>query len=201
LWHEHGHEGSAPVVWLDVLDLPLVHYLEASYHIDGERQTVLPGRGESTYVRAGVVPAAGFERSCKPYPVRRYPWTDVRAALMSLASHEPDGESIQVTYVNPETGLDAENILGLHALMLRPAQTLQLPVRSPAMVFHLIEGDCEVKIGEAVFGLSEADTCCAPGYAEVTLRNRLARLPSFLFIADETPLHRKLGVFEKRDRS
>jgi gentisate 1,2-dioxygenase len=24
LWHEHGHDGSEPVIWLDVLDLPLV---------------------------------------------------------------------------------------------------------------------------------------------------------------------------------
>ena len=43
LWHEHGHDGSEPVVWLDVLDLPLVYYMEASYHVDGERQTVRPG--------------------------------------------------------------------------------------------------------------------------------------------------------------
>jgi gentisate 1,2-dioxygenase len=34
LWHEHGHDGTEPVVWLDVLDLPLVYYMEASYHIE-----------------------------------------------------------------------------------------------------------------------------------------------------------------------
>ena len=44
LWHEHGHDGNEPVVWLDVLDLPLVHYLEASYHVQGERQTQNGGR-------------------------------------------------------------------------------------------------------------------------------------------------------------
>ncbi|MBL8334679.1 MAG: cupin domain-containing protein, partial [Rubrivivax sp.] len=27
LWHEHGHDGTEPVVWLDVLDLPLVYYM------------------------------------------------------------------------------------------------------------------------------------------------------------------------------
>src|ERR1700752_1742234 len=26
-WHEHGQEGGEPVVWLDVLDLPLVYYM------------------------------------------------------------------------------------------------------------------------------------------------------------------------------
>jgi gentisate 1,2-dioxygenase len=32
----------------------------------------------------------------------------------------------------------------------------------------------------------------------VTLTNRSSDAPSFLFMADETPLHRKLGVYERR---
>jgi gentisate 1,2-dioxygenase len=82
--------------------------------------------------------------------------------------------------------------------MLRPGETLVLPVRSPAMVFHLIEGGVEVQVGEQNFGLAEADTCCAPGWSAVRLVNRSARAPAFLFVADETPLHRKLGLFEQR---
>jgi len=35
-------------------------------------------------------------------------------------------------------------------------------------------------------------------YATVTLRNRSAGAPAFLFIADEAPLHRKLGIYESR---
>ena len=100
--------------------------------------------------------------------------------------------------VNPETGGDAENILGFYALMLRPGQTLTLPARSPASVFHVIEGGAEVQVVNERFGLAEADTCCAPGYTPITLRNRLAGAPSFVFIADESPLHRKLGVYETR---
>jgi len=103
-----------------------------------------------------------------------------------------------VTYINPETGADAENILGFYALMLRAGQTLRLPARSPAMVFHLIEGAVDVRVGEQSFALAEADTCCAPGYTAVTLVNRSGSAPAFVFIADETPLHRKLGVFENR---
>lgn len=198
LWHEHGHDGDAPVVWLDVLDLPLVYYMEASYHVDGPRQTVKPGSAEGDYVRGGVLPTPVFTRSAQAYPMLRYPWADTRAALQALAAAQPDLEAVQVTYVNPETGAHAQNILGYYALMLCPGQTLALPVRSPAMVFHVIEGSAEVKVADQAFALAEADTCCAPGYAAVTLRNRSADTPSFLFIADETPLHQKLGVFETR---
>ena len=198
LWHEHGHDGNAPVVWLDVLDLPLVHYLEASYHVDGPRQQVRPGHADATYARGGVLPTPMCERSNKSYPLLRYPWGQARAALQALAADQPDLQAVQVRYVNPETGADAQNILGYSALMLRPGQTLTLPVRSPAMVFHLIEGAARVQVDDQGFALAEADTCCAPGYTPVTLTNRSTDLPAFLFIADEAPLHRKLGVFEIR---
>ena len=202
LWHEHGHDGDAPVVWLDVLDLPLVHYLEASYHVDGARQRVEPVRGDRAYARGGLVPAPAFrreaERSGKAYPMLRYPWADARAALESLAADRPQLEAVQLGYVNPETGADAQNILGYYALMLRPGQTLRLPVRSPAMVFHVIEGAAAVQVEDQRFALAEADTCCAPGYGAVTLSNASPDAPAFLFIADETPLHRKLGIFEIR---
>jgi gentisate 1,2-dioxygenase len=206
-WHEHGHDGDKPVVWLDILDLPLVYYMEASYHIDGARQTVKPGRGEVAYAHGGVVPSVDFERSDKPYPMLRYPWSEAKSALTSLAQNQPDLQTVQITYTNPETGANAQNILGFYAQMLRPGQTLELPVRSPAMVFHLIEGAADVQVenpadpqvGSHHFTLAEADTCCAPGYTAVTLVNRSASAPAFIFIADETPLHKKLGVFERRD--
>lgn len=199
LWHEHGHDGQEPVVWLDVLDLPLVYYMEASYHINGDRQKQIVGRGDRAYARGGVLPTPVFQRTNKRYPVLRYSWVDVKAALESLAADRPDLEAIQVTYVNPETGEDAENILGFYALMLRPGQTLSLPARSPAQVFHQIEGSVEVSVQSQVFALAQADTCCAPGYTAVRLRNGSTEQAAFVFIADEAPLHRKLGVYEVRD--
>ena len=200
LWHEHGHDGDQPVIWLDVLDLPLVYYMEASYHVDGNRQAVKPGRADRAYAHGGLLPTPVFGRSGKAYPLLRYPWDQARAALLGLAQDQPDLEAVQITYTNPETGGDAQNILGYYALMLRPGQTLQLPARSPATVFHAIEGAATVKVEDQRFALVEADTCCAPGYTAVTLVNNSASAPAFLFLADEAPLHRKLGVYEVRDK-
>ncbi len=211
-WHEHEHSGSEPVVWLDVLDLPLMYYAEVSYAIEGERQDVKPGRGDEVYARGGVVPTPYFERGREDYPMLRYPWQDARAALVALANSQPSLECVQVSYVNPDTGRDVQNNLGYYALMLRPGQTLRLPARSPSQVFHAIEGEVEVAVSAATsaavsaseathahrFTLAEADTCCTPGYEAVTLSNRSASEPAFLFIADESPLHRKLGVYEVR---
>jgi gentisate 1,2-dioxygenase len=197
LWHEHGHDGDQPVVWLDVLDLPLVHYLEASYHVDGPRQALRDCAEPDA--RAGLRPTPVFERaSSAGYPLLRYPWDEARAALVEQAQAEPDREAVRLTYVHPETGEPAQNILGFSALMLRPGQTLRLRARSPAQVFHLIEGAVEVQVEDQRFALAEADTCCAPGYTPVQLANRSPSAPAFVFIADEEPLHRKLGVYEDR---
>jgi gentisate 1,2-dioxygenase len=198
LWHEHGHDGTDPVIWLDVLDLPLMYYAEVSYHVNGSRQEVQAGHGERRYARGGMLPTPVFTRTQQAYPMLRYPWAEAKAALLDLADDDPGLEQVLITYVNPETGGDAENVLGFYALMLRPGQHLRLPARSPAQVFHVIEGGATFSCAGHTHELTGADTACAPGYEAVTLTNRHADRPTFVFMADESPLHRKLGVYEVR---
>ncbi len=199
LWHEHGHDGTAPVVWLDVLDLPLIYYIEASYVEEGKAQVASDEATDQAYLRGGVVPTPMFARAEQRFPMLRYPWADVRRALETLAASQPDTEAVQVAYINPETGADCQNVLGYSALMLRPGEQLELPVRSTAMVLHLIEGGARVVLDDQQFDLDAADTCCIPGYAPVTLSNRSAEQAAFVFIADDAPLQKKLGVYEVRN--
>ena len=81
LWHEHGHDGVDPVVWLDVLDLPLVYYMEASYHTNGISQAVVKSGGAADLPHLGLLPSPLFEREVKEYPMLRYAWSEARASL------------------------------------------------------------------------------------------------------------------------
>jgi quercetin dioxygenase-like cupin family protein len=58
LWHQHGHEGQGPVVWLDALDLPVVYGLEASYCTEGPPQSVVDADSPASrrFRQAGVLP-------------------------------------------------------------------------------------------------------------------------------------------------
>ena len=195
-------------MWLDVLDLPLMFYAEVSYPVNGpghdEHPAVQPvqlGQADRAYAHGGLLPTPLFERCRKPYPMLRYPWAQTRAALLALADDQPALQAVQLAYVNPETGGPALNVLGFGALMLRPCQTLRLPARSPASVFHVIEGAATLQMEAQRFTLAAADTACAPGYTAVTLKNASATTPTFVFIADETPLHQKMGVYEIRERN
>ncbi len=80
LWHEHGHDGDEPVIWLDVLDLPLVYYMEASFVEGGDVQEV-KGTDRGHRYAKGIVPTVHFVRENSGYPLLRYSWKDAKQVL------------------------------------------------------------------------------------------------------------------------
>jgi gentisate 1,2-dioxygenase len=199
-WHEHGHAGAGPCIWLDVLDLMLMHFLEVSYHEPGRAPIVIgvEDDAQGRYTHGGVVPAPDFARSVSACPRLRFPWRETRAALdASARARTPGSAPAQVAYVNPESGGDCLATLGLSALRLEPGMSHGFPVRSAATVFHVVEGEGSAHIDADVLDWRAHDTFCAPSHAAIALRSRDA-VPGYLVIADEGPLQRRLGVYEQR---
>ena len=198
LWHEHGHTGKGPVIWLDALDLPVLRALEANYAIEGEPQAVRnePDSSQSRYRRAGLIPYRSLEARRSRYPLLRYPWKEVREALVAMSVVATKGELVQLAYVNPETGEECMPVLGFSAIMLRPGETIALPRRSASAVLHVIDGDGEAEVDGVTLAFSESDTLAVPTHARVLLANRSARSPAFLFQIDDAPLQRKCGFYE-----
>ena len=198
LWHEHGHTGKGPVIWLDALDLPIVRAMEASYAVEGEPQVVRnePDSSQSRYRRSGLVPYRSLDARRTRYPLLRYPWKEVREALTALADVTPSGEPVQLAYVNPETGRECMPVLGFSAIMLRPGETIAAPRRSASAVLHVIDGDGDVEVDGVTLTFSQSDTLAIPTHAKVLLANRSAKAPAFLFQIDDAPLQRKCGFYE-----
>jgi gentisate 1,2-dioxygenase len=198
LWHQHGHDGTGPVVWLDALDLPIVRALEASYAIEGEPQQVRnePDSSQSRYRRAGLVPYRSLDARRTRYPLLRFPWREVRDALVALAEVTPKGELVQLAYINPETGRECMPVLGFSAIMLRRGETVAAPRRSASAVLHIIDGEGEAEIDGVTLNFADSDTLAVPTHAKVLLANRKTRSPAFLFQIDDAPLQRKCGFYE-----
>lgn len=198
LWHQHGHEGTEPVVWLDALDLPTIYALEASYAVEGEPQSVRnePDSSQSRYRRSGLVPYRSLEAPRARYPLLRYPWREVRDALQSLAPVTATGEAVQLAYVNPETGAECMPVLGFSAIMLRPGETVKLPRRSASAVMHVVEGEGDIAVDGVTLAWSESDTVAIPTHAAVEIANKKSKAPAFLFQVDDAPLQRKCGFYE-----
>jgi gentisate 1,2-dioxygenase len=198
-WHEHGHEGSGPVVWMDALDLPLIYYLEASYCIEGESQPLsnLPDASQTRYRRAGLVPYKSLGKARAPYPLYRYPWTEVRESLKALEADTAGADIVWLAYVNPETGTECLPTLGFSAAMLRPGETAWPVRRSASAVIHVIEGEGTATVDGEAFAWEEDDTFTVPTHAAVTLTNGSAKRPAFLFVVDDAPIQRKLLFYEE----
>ncbi|HKN11468.1 MAG TPA: cupin domain-containing protein [Pseudomonadota bacterium] len=198
LWHEHGHEGAGPVIWLDALDLPIVRALEASYAVEGEPQNVRdePDSSQSRYRRSGLVPYKSLDARCNRYPLLRYPWKEVREALGALAGVTAEGELVQLAYVNPETGRECMPVLGFSAIMLRPGETIAAPRRSASAVLHVVEGEGEAEIDGVTLCFGDSDTLAVPTHAKLLLANRRTASPAYLFQIDDAPLQRKCGFYE-----
>ena len=201
LWHEHGHEGKGPVVWLDALDLPVIYGFEASYCTVGEKQAITDAQNSSTvrFAQGGIIPYGSLGHRRQDYPLLRFPWNKVRQTLTELASVTPKSEAVHVAYVNPETGQECLPTLGFSAIMLRPGEEIRLPRRSASAVLHTVEGSGTARIDGVAMSFTEADTLAAPTHAEISLANSSARALAFLFMVDDAPLQRKLGFYEVFD--
>ena len=58
--------------------------------------------------------------------------------------------------------------------------------------------DAQALIGDTVLDLTQSDTACVPGWTTLKLQNSSSKAPAFIAMADESPVHRKLGIFEQR---
>ena len=197
-WHDHGHEGDEPVIWLDALDLPLFVYLEGSYAEEAplQAQRNRPDAALVEYAAAGLVPSRRGNQA-RRYPMARFPWARTEAALRQMAQYT-DGV-VEMDYVNPETGESVLPVMGFTAMMIRPGETVRPPLSSESAVFHVIGGAGESLVDGCKITWSQKDTFTAPVFAEVDHKNTGSE-PAFLIRVHDRPLQEKLGYYEERAR-
>lgn len=194
-WHDHGHDGDDPVIWLDALDLPLFVYLEGSYAKEGplQAQRNRPDASQVEYLSSGLAPTRS-RVTARKYPMMRYPWARTEPALRAMAAH---GEVAELDYVNPETGTDVLPTMGFTAMMLGAGNSDMPPLRSVSSAFHVIKGKGHSIINGQKIEWTNKDTFTAPVFSEITHH---AEEDSFLIRVHDRPLQDRLGYYEERPR-
>lgn len=200
-WHDHGHGGKGPVIWLDALDLPLFVYLEGSYAVEAPLQTARnrPDASEVEYRAAGLAPVRRRDRVAPAaYPMMRFPWARTEAALRRLAEHS-GGEPAALDYINPETGQSCLPTMGFTAKMLRPGEMARPPLRSSSAVYHVVSGRGTSSVNGLTHSWGPKDTFSAPVFARIE-HKAIGETPAFLVRIHDAPLQEKLGYYEERAR-
>jgi gentisate 1,2-dioxygenase len=198
-WHDHGHDGREPVVWLDGLDLPLVRALDASWTSPmrpAARPSAEVDSSQDEFTAAGLVPRHS-RYADTVYPQVRWPWTSVRRALVAMAAAAPADRPVALRYVNPKTGAPPLATMGCEAQWLRPAEVTRAPRRTASAVYQVIEGCGETRVGEAAIAWEEGDTLVIPPWHPVEHRNLSASAPACLFQFNDEPVLRALGLWHE----
>jgi len=190
-WHEHRHDGTEPVVWLDVLDVPLHQNFGTVVFQPGPVVEPPVTTPDAAFAVPNIVPYAITGRRDHS-PVFRYPYADAVRALAN-APASPDGAR-RVRYANPLNGDGAMALLETSMLQL-DAGVRTLSTRTNAnLVCTVVEGHGETRIGEQTMAWGPRDTFTVPQHHWVSHHSEgEARL----FIVSDADVLRRLGVLSE----
>jgi gentisate 1,2-dioxygenase len=199
-WHDHGHEGKEPVVWLDGLDVRILRTFAAQFHEPYPEEVQPLSRGEgASLARYGnnLKPLGAVAPFGKTSPVFSYPYERSRETLARLAKEgAPDAcHGWKMEFINPLTGGPAMPTIGAF-IQLLPKGFRGDPSRSTdGTVYSVVEGGGTVTIGEAEFEFGPKDTFVAPSWYPVTLK---AKDACVLFSFSDRPAQQALGIWREQ---
>ena len=192
VWHDHGHEGDVPVVWLDGLDIPLVRYMGPVFAEPYPEKEFPAGRptGDNMARYGGNMLPFETQNS----PVFHYPYAKTRETLEQLSdAQDLDARhGIKLEYINPATGGPAMPTLGTFMQKLPRGFAGDTYQTTAAWVYHCVEGSGRTHVGDAVIDWKAKDTFVVPAW--YTHRHE-ADDDSFLFSFTDQPVQQKLGLF------
>lgn len=168
VWHDHGNEGSEPVMWLDGLDIPLTAALNCMFLEEfaslSQTEQMPRARSEKLYGRA-LFPAGPAPALAHPYsPVWAYRWSEAREALDCLAkSAAPDPfDGHLLRYANPATGGEVLPTMGCRLQLLSKGQHTQAHRHTASAVYHVAEGSGYSVVSGVRFDWQKGDTFAVP---------------------------------------
>lgn len=211
-WHDHGNDGKEAVIWVDVLDVPLVESLNATmfefdYREAGEKRslqshTVPVGHSQNLYAAGGVKPLfVEHRRSANEHsPMFSYKWRDTRQALERMAAYEGSpADGIIIEYVDPTNGGPVMPTMSFRAQMLRPGETTKWRRRTASSMYCVLEGEGRVEFEKETLDWRRNDVFAVPGWHWSRLVNTTAA-PVFLYSVNDVPTMSKLGLFREETK-
>jgi gentisate 1,2-dioxygenase len=203
-WHDHGNDADAPLVWVDVLDIPLVSMLDAGFAEQANAAmqplTKAPGDSAARYAQ-NMFPVDWTPGTRKASPISSYPYARSRETLAALARNgAPDPcHGHKVRYVNPATGGHAMPTIGAF-MQLLPAGFGTAPYRATeGQVCVVVEGEGETRFADGTrFAWKPRDIFAIPGWS---LHTHHAAGEAVLFSASDRPVHEALGLWREERRA
>lgn len=194
-WHDHGNRSQEPVVWLDVLDVPIVRFLNAVFS-DPFTQPV-----------QDVLHPEGFTRRMNGFarPDRQqysgpggghfhYKGSESIGVLRELPEMDADAfDGVTLSYLNPvDNGPTMPTIqCRLHRLLAERSTTRHRHTWNT--IYHVVEGRGETVVGGKTLAWEAHDTFSLPSWHWHEHRTTAAG-DAILFSITDEPILRALRL-------
>jgi len=214
-WHDHGNDSDTPVVWIDMLDWPLLEVLDIAwvdldYKGAGDesnakiQKTVhTDGYSSRLYGHGGLKPTfvqhkRGWGQN--PDSMIHYRGADVRAALDGLRKEKGDPyEAIQLEFVNPANGGPVGPTLQYAAQLLRPGEET-LPKRETSNTFMVVmDGEGYTEVADQRFTWTQNDIVVMPNFLWRRHVNT-GKSDAVLYTVADTSLMRNIGQYRAQGK-
>ena len=202
-WHDHGCEGSEPVVWLDGLDIPMIRFLDAGFAENATDKTQSVSKAEgSSFARYGhnMAPVRAAAPFGQTSPIFSYPYERSREALHQLERDAPIDawDGVKLRYVNPLTGGSPMPTMATFMQRL-PAGFSGKPYRqTDGTVFSVVEAAGTAYIdgpqGSVRFDFCARDHFVVPSWHTLRLESTSGCV---LFSFSDRPVHQALGIYKE----
>jgi gentisate 1,2-dioxygenase len=220
-WHDHGNDGEQPVIWVDVLNVPLVENLNATqfefnYSEPDEKsntgapvakklQTVREpdDHSQRLYGTGGIKPLFVAHRRgpTEHSPMFVYRWDQTRAALERLQDYPGSPyDAIIFEYIDPTTGESVMPSMSFRCQMLRSGEQTRSHRKTASTVYCVLEGDGVTEVEGTRLEWTRNDVFTVPGWLWHAHRNS-GDTAAFLYSVTDEPTMRKLGLFREEGRA
>ena len=202
-WHGHTHEGTEPMIWLDVLDAPLIaamdwRFFEEYGHPKRMQEPEEP-RDASVprYGSGGLLPLTRRHPDVPHSPLFSYKWPHTRSALDQLTEVDASPfDGLALAYSDPATGGPVMPTIDCSIHKLPAGHHTRAHRHTTNTIYHVAEGSGFSILDGARFDWQKADTFCVPNWC--WHEHAGGEAGAVLFAASDAPVLQALHVYREQ---
>jgi len=213
-WHDHGNDGKTPIIWVDVLDVPMVEAFSATVfefdYAEGNGESAsyqthrhAPGYSTAMYSTGGIRPLnVDHQRGLNRHsPMFIYRWADTQRALHAMREHAIDPhDGVMVEYVDPTNGDSVMQTMAFRCQMLDAGMVTLAQRKMCSAIYVVLEGEGKTEVNGETLEWKKNDVFAIPSWS--WYRHAAAHSgEAVLYSVSDEVAARKLGYYQRETRN
>lgn len=172
-WHDHGHDGDTPMIWIDGHDFPFTNHLNGIFFENyPQAQQPVQSTGPHHYVFKG---------------------TEARARLHELGAEAADPcFGTTLAYTDPRSGASTLPTMTCRLSRLAAGEETARSRRTANVIYHVVAGSGTTSAGNVELRWGPGDLFVVPGWT--WQQHRAEHGEAILFSMSDEPILSRYGV-------